>query len=115
MSPPATTGPPPVMLRALDHAWQGYFGYPRGNRAVPDKSSSAFTTLARAAAILGDEPIRPAVRGALFRALAALPTLAYEKTATDPLGRRGVAVAETTSNVRAFAPVSPGPSATHSS
>ena len=103
MSPFTATGAPGVVLHALAHTWAGYLGYTHGNQELPDPDSSAFTILARAAAILGDEPVSSASRAAIFRALATLPHLGYQSHVRDPLGRAGVAVTETTSTVRAFA------------
>jgi len=103
MSRFTATGSPAVVLRALAHNWAGYLGYTHGNQELPDLDSSSFTILARAAAILGDEPISPATRAAIFHALATLPQLGYQSQVRDPLGRRGVAVTETTSTIRAFA------------
>jgi hypothetical protein len=92
-----------AVLGSLNGRWSGFLGYTRGDKALLDVNSGPFTILARAAAMLGDEPLRPASRAAVFRALASLPHLRYLKHVRDPLGRPGVAVTETTSSVRAFA------------
>lgn len=49
--------------------------------------------IARVASILGNTPVPPKVRAGLMRALAAQPGVHAIGHATDPLGRRGVALA----------------------
>jgi hypothetical protein len=102
MSTFTAIGSPDTVLRALARSWAGYLGYPKGNYSLPDLDASAFTILARAAAILGADPVSPRSRAAIFRALAALPHLGYLTDVRDPLGRRGVAVTETTTTIKAF-------------
>ncbi len=102
----ATAGPT-TALHALTHGTAGFLGYPKNNRSVADQNSSAFTILARAAAILGDEPVTPAAREAVLRTLARLPHLGYLEHVRDPLGRAGVAITATTSNIKAFAHAGP--------
>ncbi len=60
---------------------------------MSDTDTSPLTKLAKAAALLGDAPLRPRQRATVFRAIAELPGLTYLGETRDPLGRPGVAVA----------------------
>lgn len=84
-------------LRTLGASGSGYWGYNRPSSDVPvsDGDTSAFTKLAVAADLLGDAPLLPSARAAVFRAIATLPGLRYLGPAHDPIGRPGLAVAIT--------------------
>lgn len=85
---------PRSVLRALGTGGS-YWGYTNAPGASPvsDTDTTPFTKLAKAAALLGDAPLRPRQRATVFRAIANLPGLTYLGATRDPLGRPGVAVA----------------------
>jgi hypothetical protein len=59
----------------------------------PSASQAAYARIWRTASILGGVPAPPKVRAGLMRALAAQPGIEAIGRASDPLGRRGVALA----------------------
>jgi hypothetical protein len=78
------------VLKALSGRGSGTLGGAPINYAKP----GPLTELAEATGLLGDAPLGPAARAAVFRAIARLPRLLYFGRSHDPLGRPGVAVAE---------------------
>ncbi|REE98816.1 CU044_5270 family protein [Thermomonospora umbrina] len=67
-------------------------GVPLGHRAGADPARPE-SKMMRVASMLGGSPIPPKVRAGLVRALAAQPGVHAIGRVTDPLGRRGVALA----------------------
>ncbi|MVZ99000.1 hypothetical protein F8568_001080 [Actinomadura sp. LD22] len=65
---------------------------PKSGRA-PDTGHAADAGLWRVASLLGGAPVPPKARAGLMRALAAQPGVQAIGRVTDPLGRRGVALA----------------------
>lgn len=65
---------------------------PRSGRA-PSSGQAAASMIWRVASLLGGAPVPPKARAGLMRALAAQPGVQAIGHATDPLGRRGVALA----------------------
>ncbi|HEU5025797.1 MAG TPA: CU044_5270 family protein [Spirillospora sp.] len=62
-----------------------------GRRPTPEQA--AYAKIWRVASLLGGAPLTPKVRAGLMRALAAQPGVQAIGHVTDPLGRRGVALA----------------------
>ncbi|GAA2130207.1 CU044_5270 family protein [Actinomadura napierensis] len=67
---------------------------PKSGRA-PSAEQAAYARIWRVASLLGNSPMPPKVRAGLMRALAAQPGVQAIGHVTDPLGRRGVALAST--------------------
>jgi hypothetical protein len=61
----------------------------------PDAERAAYARISRVASLLSGSPMPPKVRAGLMRALAAQPGIRAIGQVTDPLGRRGVALATT--------------------
>jgi hypothetical protein len=70
---PTTPGGVLRTLRTEHRGWP----YAHNNVELPNDNASAFTQLAQIAAILGDQPLSPAARAAVFRTVAKLPDLRY--------------------------------------
>jgi hypothetical protein len=70
----------------------------RGDPAATDAPKDLDPWLFQAASSLLNAPVSPEVRSAALRVLADLPGVTNAGGATDPLGRTGVAIAETSSS-----------------
>ncbi|WP_192808805.1 CU044_5270 family protein, partial [Actinomadura montaniterrae] len=68
-------------------------GMPPASGRKPNPGQAAYAKVWRVASLLGGAPLTPKVRAGLMRALAAQPGVQAIGHVTDPLGRRGVALA----------------------